>query len=303
MAISSASSDNRSASNGASVVYIAGFARSGSTLLGDLLGTRASFFHAGEIVRLGLRLARGVGCSCGASFRTCNIWGQVLKEIQIPPQIDKHWSDRYWNSDGKSSNPLLAARLLGDIYGTLAKVTGSSVIVDSSKVPRFARLLAAESYAVVHLVRDSRAAVYSRLRGAKRLKATGATRMFMSAAADSIRWMEVNSRAARLIPIAPRGGLTVRYEDLARYPANVLQQVAGLFGMDVETSDIDTGAVVDQRHVVAGNRGGRPGPILILLDEKWITEMRPRQSALTTVLTAPGLIKYGYPLKPARYGS
>lgn len=61
------------------VVYIIGAGRSGSTLLGNILGEVDGFFHAGDLVRIwkfGVR--RDTACGCGATVRSCPLWLDVL---------------------------------------------------------------------------------------------------------------------------------------------------------------------------------------------------------------------------------
>ncbi|MCP5113102.1 MAG: sulfotransferase, partial [bacterium] len=63
------------------ILFIAGCWRSGSTLLGDLLGAVSGFCHVGElhhVWRRGLEL--NWLCGCGERFRSCPFWREVTAE-------------------------------------------------------------------------------------------------------------------------------------------------------------------------------------------------------------------------------
>jgi hypothetical protein len=61
------------------VLYIAGEGRSGSTILGGLIGEYPGFFHVGELHYLWEKgLSENRLCGCGQKFLTCNFWCEVL---------------------------------------------------------------------------------------------------------------------------------------------------------------------------------------------------------------------------------
>ena len=67
--------------SGTKVLYIARFGRSGSTILGNVLGEVEGFFHGGELRSIwehGLILNKV--CGCGVPFRECEMWRPVLDE-------------------------------------------------------------------------------------------------------------------------------------------------------------------------------------------------------------------------------
>ena len=61
------------------VLYIAGLAHSGSTLLSRVLGEVEGLFAAGEVYALSERIANGDRCGCGAALGECPFWGAVLR--------------------------------------------------------------------------------------------------------------------------------------------------------------------------------------------------------------------------------
>src|SRR5262252_2040072 len=62
------------------VLYIAGWDRSGSTILDRTLGQLPGFFSVGELVHLWEGGNSQVLCECGRSLKDCAIWHQVFSQ-------------------------------------------------------------------------------------------------------------------------------------------------------------------------------------------------------------------------------
>ena len=169
-----------------SVIYIAGTGRSGSTLLASLLGEVEGCFAAGEVRYLWQRgLAERRLCGCGVPVRECPVWKRVLAEsghLDDPDRVEGVVSLLQRTGRIRNLPAILVGSLrpeldparslsgardraaLGDVYAAMAHVTGSRVIVDSSKLPAYANVLAATpgiDLRVVHLIRDPRGAAHS----------------------------------------------------------------------------------------------------------------------------------------------
>lgn len=72
-------------------IYVAGYGRSGSTLLGRVLAAQEQAVAVGEVKKVVSRavLARAV-CACGCDFPTCGYWHEVdrrLSEVRHPRQL------------------------------------------------------------------------------------------------------------------------------------------------------------------------------------------------------------------------
>ncbi|HMB54009.1 MAG TPA: sulfotransferase family protein, partial [Thermoanaerobaculia bacterium] len=62
------------------ILYVVGHPRSGSTIVGNVLGEMAGAFHAGEVHYLwtpGLPLPRQ-RCGCGEPVRECTLWRRAF---------------------------------------------------------------------------------------------------------------------------------------------------------------------------------------------------------------------------------
>ena len=221
------------------VLYIAGTGRSGSTVLANILGEVDGVFAAGEVRYLWQRgLKEGRLCGCGLPVRECPVWGRVLSDtgqLDDPQRVDGIVSmlqrtGRIRNLPGVLAgsvvprlDPAHAHALapsrdaLSDLYAAMAAATGCRVIVDSSKLPAYANVLAATpgiDLRVVHLIRDPRGAAYSWL--SKKTLADGATRSHMEQigpAKSALLWDVWNLTGGVLFKGDPDHYLRLRYED------------------------------------------------------------------------------------------
>jgi hypothetical protein len=164
------------------ILYIGGCSRSGSTLLGRVLGEAPDAVCTGETGYLWSRgLLNNVECGCGAPFRACSFWGAVADEaFGGSSRIDAERLtavDRVTNLPGalpfyrlSSVRPELRATVdeysarLAALYAAVSRVSEANVIVEMSRDPTFACLpmrIPGADVRIVHLVRDSRAVAYS----------------------------------------------------------------------------------------------------------------------------------------------
>ena len=164
------------------ILYVGGYARSGSTLLSRVLGESPGMVCVGETRYLWSRgLLNNVDCGCGVPFRSCPFWSAVgeeafggwdqvdaeqLSEVDrvtnLPQALPLHWAP--WLRRGMRETIGDYTATLTKLYAAIARVTGAKMIVDESKDATFACLLRRmpdSDVRVVHLVRDSRAVAYS----------------------------------------------------------------------------------------------------------------------------------------------
>src|SRR5215467_1594185 len=168
----------------AKVVYIGGYSRSGSTLLLRLLAEQSGFVAVGELFDIWERsYIQNQLCGCNQEFRQCPFWTDVTMDAFgcAPYEVEAAlFSETRARVQGHSRIALLwlpllrsaryqkrlsdYASTLKQIYQSVHKVSGSDFIVDSSKVPQYAWVLAEAQgleLHMVHLVRDSRATAFS----------------------------------------------------------------------------------------------------------------------------------------------
>ena len=160
------------ADDGVKVIYIAGWGRSGSTLLDTLLGQIDGFFSTGELRYVWERGVIGNWtCGCQRSVKTCPLWSAVLNAVAEDRDAARTIVD--WQRQAtrfrhtrrlldQTSDDLGRDRALHSyvtvmqrLFSAIREATGARVIVDSSKRPSDAAALTLvpnlQLY-VVHLV-------------------------------------------------------------------------------------------------------------------------------------------------------
>jgi hypothetical protein len=304
------------------VLYIGGPARSGSTLLQNILGEIDGFFAAGELHYLWRRaLEPQSRCGCGRPFNQCDLWSDVLdrvlstppaREVGLPGLLAwQHATVRLRHTGRllRQSNPSSAssiepyARAVAHLYEAIAEVTGARVIVDSSKKSSGAALLRllpeVEPY-VVHLVRDPRAVAHSWSRLKMNVDDDGRREGLPQHGAlfSSLQWMQVNlmTEAVRRRDEPTRSTL-IRYEDFAGGLQATVRGVVDLVGEHPRELPFLDGQTVrlGVNHTVWGNMDRfKTGVVTVRQDEEWKGKLSRRNRVVTSAVTMPLLHRYGY---------
>jgi UDP-N-acetylglucosamine transferase subunit ALG13 len=303
----------------ARVLFIAGWGRSGSTLLDRMLGQVPGVFSAGELRDIWERGAREDRlCGCGQPFHACPVWRKVgevafggwdaldLAGVQeLRRRLDRPWSVPQLLASRVSpalDRDVAAYRgILAKLYGAIAEVTGARVIVDSSKIATFALLLRGIDdldLRTVHLVRDPRGVVHSWRKAVGRDDGAGRDAMvrygIVPAAA---RYVVYNGLAHGLRALGPYR--FVRYEDLLGAPRATVARVLAFAGVPTPGETLgfvrDREVDLESNHTVDGNpmRMSR-GPVVLRRDDGWRTGLSPLDRRLTMAITAPLALPYGY---------
>ncbi len=309
------------------VLYVAGLGRSGTTLLGNILGQVDGFVSVGEI-----RLVWDHGlimnkiCGCGACFEECVMWRPVFSEAfggmsRVDPRKMIHLREGWARTKhiplmlAPPGRRLIEQRLaeyldnLGKLYRAIQIITGSRVIVDTSKFPSYGFVLGmapSVDLRVVHLVRDPRAVAYSWMR--KKLQPDPETPEYTpleSPTGTSLRWTARNLGTEALWRRSKERYLMLCYEDFVAEPRRTIQRV-------LEVADEESAPLphVGQHEVELGanhNIWGNPnrfqtGLVRLQPDDEWASRMRPEDRRVITALTFPLLAHYGYPLIAGRRG-
>jgi len=305
------------------VLYILGWGRSGSTVLGNILGEIDGFFSAGELHYLWERsLVEGRACGCGRDVRTCEVWSEVLARIGVGTSVDADvvvaWLREVLRiratprllrqrPGATLEPPALAsyAALTDRLYDAVAEVTGARVVVDSSKIPADAallRLLPGVDASYVQLVRDPRAVAYSWSRAKEQRDPRAPATMRTHGPLDSgVNWSMWNLAAEALArEVGPDRFLRVRYEDLIDDPRETVRRIVTMAREpDAELPFVDDRTVrLGANHTVSGNPDRfTTGPVSLRSDDRWRGAQRRIDRWETVALTAPLMLRYGYPLR------
>jgi hypothetical protein len=310
----------------AKVIYIGGYSRSGSTILMRAFSEASGLVSVGELVNIwGRGYVENQLCGCGEAFRSCPFWNDVSqvvfdrpsdavpgdrllrlqRSVQGYPAFPELWVPPL-RRPGYRSRFEEYTELVGRLYRAILQVSGARVVVDSSKLPQFARLLCdtpSVELHLVHLVRDSRATTFSWQRPKVRPEIHW-TRQEMdrySTLRSSVEWDVFNT----LLGLEEGRAATytvVRYEDFVLAPGPELAEIARAVDEPSVAGELSgTGAEVALKmsHTVSGNPGRfQSGKTKITPDEEWVRAMPARQKRFVTLATAPLLRRYGYQLSP-----
>lgn len=295
------------------IVYIAGYGRSGTTLLSIALGEHPAICSAGELHELTRSAwSQNNFCSCGARMRDCSFWGSVMRRwlgsapdavldayqrVQSP--IENSFMPSFLKTGPQSK---VFAERTHALFDEIAAASGNTVIVDSSKLPGRAGALARDrdlDLYVIHLVRDGRGVAWSLRKAYQRDAKAGVQRELKPkpTVRTSLRWSLVNLAAERLAGAVGKDRyLRVRYEDFAADPAAVLGRIGAMIGVDLGAvgANLKDGAGMNPRHQLAGSRLRMNSSIKVAIDEGWRSQMPTMSRRLFTLLSWPHLQRYGY---------
>ncbi len=316
------------------ITYVAGWGRSGSTLLARMLATRPEAVFVGESRDLWQRGGmENRWCSCGQEFYDCPFWTAVGQQafggwdtvdfermMRLRAVTDKPWSFFL------TAYPTVSRRyrrLVEEYVSSLERlftafhvVSGASTVVDSSKMPSFAMLLRQIprcDLRVVHLVRDSRGIAHSWDKKRLRLDRPGSTAEMLRyrPTASAFRY-DIYNVEAQLLAHYSDTYVRLRYEDLMADPRNQLRRVEQRLGSPLDENAFaflteegkGYAARLATHHAVAANPSRHEqGAIVLLPDQDWRSRMGRPTKLLVTGITAPILHSYGYPLSSSQIRS
>lgn len=297
------------------LVFVAGWMRSGTTVLTEILGSSPGALAVGELATMWTALENDDPCSCGEPVRRCPVWSVVARRIEDEFGIGPNGATGYLDFDAVVREALRIKRLpvllrlrrhsphqfppdirrvvdvLHRVLTVVAEQSGCEVIVDSSKRPAAMvafGLLPDTVVSPVHLVRDPRAVAYSESRqgrwsGVRPQLAPPGRGVLLSA----VHW-NVTSILCHLVGLRYRDYRLLRYEELTRDPRRTTSELtAGLGLAGPAFLEADTLQLAGS-HVVSGNPsrfGGRRRTITA--DERWRTGMPASERVAVGLLTAP----------------
>jgi hypothetical protein len=300
------------------VLYVAAWGRSGTTLVDNVLNGYESVFSAGELHylwRRGLRAKRS--CGCGQPVPDCPLWRDVLKRAfgGARPDLREVIALQKRVTRARRTPALLrrdlpsdAARyvdLMSALYHAIHEVTGASLVVDSSKMPAEAALLARraglETY-LLHMVRDPRGVAHSWARRT----AHPDQETFMvqhTPVRSTLNWLVWNGLTELVGRQYGDRYRRLRYEDLVADPRGKVEALLRHVGMEPAGGPfLDSRTVrLTANHTVSGNPGRfRVGDIEIRADDQWRNDQRFGSRFTASALSLPMSLLYRYPVWPLR---
>jgi hypothetical protein len=191
-----------------------------------------------------------------------------------------------------------------DTCTSLAEVSGESLVVDTSKLPHLAAVLAGAGevdHYVLHVVRDPRAVAFSWQRPKALPVANGmATMVTMRPVASVRNWSKASFEADLLRRYVRRDRwLFMRYEDFVARPEATIGRVLEFVGVPAPSPFVSPDTIrLGMNHTMAGNPNRfRTGSVRIAEDDEWKFRMARRDRMVITAAALPMLLRYGYPLR------
>jgi hypothetical protein len=307
------------------VVYIAGWGRSGSTLIGSILGQIPGYFAAGELRYIWDRgLLENWRCGCGEPFRTCPVWSAIMRQtsgtdVAVGASQMSQWSKRVrtraipamWLGLWDRSTPDWRRKYLGalgSLYRAVQKVTACPVIVDSSKDPAYGYLLGSipgVHLYVIHLVRDPRPTAHSWWRRPKPHSGVAPsegdrvrTMRRIGPLKSTIYWNAWNLGAESLFAGRCDGYQRMRFEEFLEAPASVLSRLISALpgGTGASLPSISDRTIeLHPTHAFSGNPSRfETGPVQLRSDEAWREGLGRLEKSIVMTLAWPLMRRYGY---------
>ncbi len=315
-AIDPAENNGRVANGNVKVLYIASSSRSGSTLLGNLLGQLPGVFNAGEVRMIWHRsFQENRACGCGRPFNECDVWHRIVTEAF--GDIGGDAVADYLRSTRRLVRmrylvpmliPFCREKTIGDLteylralrrlYEAIATQTRSTLTVDTSKSPPYGFALGqidgVDVY-TLHLLRDPRAVAYSELR-TKIHPDTGQTMGGKSLLGAALGW-NLSNMATDMLLRAPGRYLRLGYETLVDDPRDAIEQIGKFTGepsLDPAHLNLSGNEVVmSPTHTVFDNPDRfKTGTITLRVDDVCRTKLPQGARSIVNLLTWPARWHY-----------
>ena len=256
------------------ILYIAGYSRSGSTILDMLLGAHPEAVSTGELTFI-LEDGRDPKrlCTCGEPYAKCQFWGAwiaahlpdektaaSLRHMETRENLDKVLSGDVSTPEAESYKAYIDG-----LMSHIGQAAAPQVIVDSSKTARDAagRALALSRIAgfdvrMLHLTRNPRSTVKSYIETGSNWAAEG---YHKKKSFESWRpifgWKYANAIARQVgRELGDDRYMHVRYENLMNNPEAELARIGAFSGLDLTdiAKAVSSGEKFLAEHNVVGNR-------------------------------------------------
>ncbi|WP_426416875.1 hypothetical protein [Aestuariirhabdus sp. LZHN29] len=301
------------------VIHIVGAGRSGSTVFDTVLGNADDIESVGELCNAPQALlSTQEYCACGSLAHCCEFWCEVMavwKEltegadlgdlIKLQRSFIGKWQiPRLIFSRLFKTNSFIRYQAMESaLYNAIARVSGHSVIVDSSKNPMRAYALSnvqGIDTLFIHLVRDGRGIAWSLKKAFEKKPEDGVQSYIASKPIwrTSLFWVAMNLLTELLLSGAKRAGklIRVRYEDFTAQPSHSLSciQEFAAIRLDAVISILEQGEEMAVGHTVAGNRARMAGALKLRPDHGWKQALCAKDLRVFWWIAGPMAKRYGY---------
>ncbi|MHA1273459.1 MAG: sulfotransferase domain-containing protein [Promethearchaeota archaeon] len=259
------------------IIYLAGYGRSGSTILERILGANKNIIALGELKDfLYLLDSFEERCSCGEKLNFCSFWNPICNDFRSMNLLNLKKNQLNFESifgfchlflKNKKSNREEYKKFLENLFSRIISQSNNEIkyVTDSSKTAResfFRPLLLKEinniEVKMIHIVKDGRACLYSNLTGSNRLMEKGIdARVPWAGLRTVISWPLANLAAHLFQLISDKGDyFRLRYEDFLKEPEKYLKELGNFLDIDFspQIKMINREEIIPLSHQIAGNR-------------------------------------------------
>ena len=222
------------------ILYIAGYGRSGSSILARLLAQQDGIVSLGEFHMAPGKFREDAPCSCGEPLSQCKFWSGHKR-------------------------PATTSTLLDDLESreTIRWAIDSSKTAYSQVLEPLRYLAGKRSVRLIQLVRHPEHVLSSARKGRNKDLERGVvrTRRFETAR-TVIGWVSANAVASVYRIFMGSAAMRIGYEDLLSDPAAVLDCIERRLGIDLKGAKevIEQDLPLTAGHEIGGNRTLRTGP-------------------------------------------
>ena len=233
------------------LLLIRGLGHSGTTILDLALGAHPEIVGLGEAARIlerpkageekrGPAMLRGPyrherRCTCGHVAAECPIWAPTLNDLIL--------------NDDRSLTDKIQSLLQLTVQNRLTEGCHTSVVVDSFQddllLPM--QLPLEMDVRIIHLVRDVRSWLHSRLKSARQAQ------MLFADSRTLARWWYVNRKFEYSLKRSGRPVFQLGYEELALQPLASIRLICEWLGLSFSESMLSPGSN-SHSHILSGNR-------------------------------------------------
>ena len=215
------------------IIYIAGYGRSGSSILALILGQHKNIISLGEIGVIFSALKNNRTCTCGQKFDSCSYWKELIED-------NKYKKNKNQNLN-KLENPYLNTAIVIDY---IFKKTSSEYLVDSTKtswrnLTRPLRLiLSGYDVFIIHLKRSQGAVIRSASKGKNsELESNLKVKTRFSKIRTILSYQISNKLTLFYKVLNPKKYYIMNYEELLEQPTKSFFKL-GIF-LKVDLSELD----------------------------------------------------------------
>ena len=248
----------------AQVVLLAGLPHGGTTITNILLGQHPAVFSAGDLENFPHKQLKHL-CSCGEPASACPFWLDMRNRFAAFAERDK-------------------LQRMAFLYETICQQSGSRYVVDVCHDVRRAKELLRNPYVdffLVHLIRDGKAVVYSRLRLDYEIRhLTGfGWKHVRTVLRTTHKWRRHVSSLAKVGEKLGSKFLQIGYEDICQNPSHSLPKIGAFLDLDYSQvqRDLVQGRPLSQvSHLVRGKpalRRKKVREVVLTHDTRYLRDM------------------------------